>query len=126
MVEIVTDEDWVTLTGIPQRQALRLTAPRTAAIRALAEGPITDPGGYAMAELARRMRDRYGWEGENQAGLTGLLRLPPMPLVVSREGALRRTFRIELAALPQRWAHLVETPAPSEPEIEPGEDEPAP
>lgn len=127
-VEIVPDQDWFVLTGAAtEGEALRLTRARRAAVKALREGPITDPNGQATRELYRRMV-RNGYDGGNPRSLTGVLREPAMATAIARDINGKRTMRIELVAVPERWAHLLnrEQSAQDEPVTEPEPATPEP
>lgn len=101
-VEVFSDEDWLAKTGEDRDQALRQSTARRPILTALWEhGAYEDPKGFAMSALYRDATAR-GYSGA-QTSLTSVLRKPVMaPAVVT---AIRghRTYRVALAALPQRW-----------------------
>src|SRR5262245_15507277 len=103
-IEIVSDEDWLTLTGGGPRSLL-LTKQRAAVIKALADGPAVSDNGMATQLLRDRMR-AHGYTALNQSSLNAMLREPSMLPALNRDVRGRRTYRIELTALPERWAHV--------------------
>ena len=102
-VEIVPDDQWLERVGATSKEGLVLTPTRRAVITALAEhGPFTDRGGRATVQLARAV----GYTG-TQAALSGVLRHHVMSHAIDRDLKGKRTFRIALKAVPERWAHLL-------------------
>jgi hypothetical protein len=122
-VEIIPDDVWLDTLGVSAHEGLVLTPVRRRVIETLnRHGPFVSESGQATALLA----DAAHLNNTSRA-LTGTLRNPTMALAVDRELRGKRCFRIELVAVPQRWAHLltngataeVDTPEPVEPDPEP-------
>lgn len=129
-VEILTDEDWAELTGVPVTSVRKPFKSKLGLVRALwHEGAVEDKSGRATAKLHPRALE-YGYQGRPVA-ITGAMSDPLNAPAFDRRTNGKRTYRIKLAAVPETWLmRMAELdtwgPKPDEPEQLPDLGEPVP
>lgn len=129
-IEIVSDDDWLAITGAPER-GLRMWMAGTKRY-VFAElwlgGGISDPkSGMATGKLWTRMRERFGDEITTQpTSFNGLANDALNAPAIERTTNGKRTYSIKLIALPELWYRRVlemidafEDNSPIDPEPEP-------
>lgn len=103
-IEVLTDEEWCQLTEQPLH-SLMWTQARAAVLGTLwHEGSFTDPqSGRATGKLLEVAQAKYGYSAQSLTGLIAQMVNPNMQVAIKRELKGKRTFRIELVALPESW-----------------------
>lgn len=130
LIEIVSDDDWLAITGAGER-GLRTWMAGTKR-HVFAElwlgGEVSDPkSGMATGKLWTRMRERFGDEITTQpTSFNGLANDPLNAPAIERTKNGKRTYLIKLIALPELWYGRVlemidafEDNSPIDPEPEP-------
>lgn len=123
-VLVLDDEAFAALAGLdyPSRsfsQAMIATPPRAALLRALwMHGRFEDRSGFAAAKLAEAARI---FEPGFDSGSSSILSAPSLAACVERQTKARKTYSVQLVAMPSRWIEQLGLTTP-EPEPEPVEE----
>jgi hypothetical protein len=105
-VTVYPDSEWIEMTGVPP-QALAWTRSRRAVLGALwCQGKFTDKSGRASRLLIDAAKER-GYKPDSAGAFGALITSQSMAPSLARDINGKRTYRIQLAALPETWAqHL--------------------
>lgn len=104
-IEIVSDDDWAAVAGVEIRSLSMWARSKPYAIRDLWEyGPVVDESGGATRMLLDRMYEHFpDIEDVQPTALTMLMKDPSNSQAFERNVVGKRTYRIELVALPEIW-----------------------
>jgi len=113
IIEIVDDDDWALTAGVNARSLRMWDASKPVIVRELWEhGPATDESGRATQVLYDRMMAHYphandalGWP----KSIAVLMNQPVNSAAFKRDVNGKRTYGIELAAMPEIWYRKLQT-----------------
>lgn len=101
-VTIYTDSEWLTKTGLP-KHALMATTSRIAILTALWEhGQFTDKSGRASRPVIEAAQ-RHGYKPTEAGAYLSVINAPVFAPCIRREMNGKRTFKVQLVALPESW-----------------------
>jgi hypothetical protein len=125
-IEVYSDDDWCKMTGTAPH-ALMWTQSRESLLRTLwNEGTFVDEKtGRASRKLLDVAVAKYGFKAKTITGVLALLNSTTFEPAVERKINGKRTYRVELVALPQYWFDNLTKPVEVV-EPEPVEIQPAP
>lgn len=105
-IEIVTDRDWALTAGVNVQSLVLWEGSKQFAVRELWEyGPVIDASGFSSSVLYDRITTHYSSVDLRftQGMFAAMMKRPVNLAAFDRITAGKRTYRIDLIALPERW-----------------------